>query len=204
MRSNNGGANANGSGALSNVGGNIVGNNPTGSTSGSLNAGVAGTGLDIFYEIYQLSADYRITPQWRVGGLWGTIKDTTGQSKGSKGWALASYYDLNSNVMLYALLDSIDNQQNGNWGPRWLRRPDQDLLRHRPYRTAHRRHPDRLRLQVLSFIPARYGGPIIHGAHASSTRGRHAQKQKSPSTNAWAFCLNLVAGAGFEPATFGL
>lgn len=29
----------------------------------------------------------------------------------------ASYYDLNSNVMLYALLDAIDNQQNGNWGP---------------------------------------------------------------------------------------
>lgn len=117
VRSNNGGANGNGSGALSNVGGSIVGNNPTGSASGSLNAGLAGTGLDIFYEIYQLSADYFITPQWRVGGLWGTIKDTTGQSKGAKGWALASYYNLNSNLMLYALLDSVDNQQNGNWGP---------------------------------------------------------------------------------------
>lgn len=109
----------NGGGALSNVGGNIVANNPstpTGSTTGSLNTGMDAS-LNTYYDIYQISADYKITDQWRVGGLYGEIKDTSGNSKGATGWALGTYYDVNANLMAYAMLDSLDNQTNGNWGP---------------------------------------------------------------------------------------
>jgi len=100
----------NGNGTLSNVGGNLVANNP---------ALVAGTDASVntFYNIYQLSADYKVTDKLRVGGIYGQIRDSSSLHKGANGWALGAYYDIFQNTMVYALLDSMSNQSNGAWGP---------------------------------------------------------------------------------------
>ncbi len=117
VRSNNGGA-ANGSGALNNLGGNIVSNNPT-STAAGAGALVSGTDATVndFYNIWQISADYKITDKLRVGGLYGKISGPSGQLKGANGWSLGAYYDIFQNTMIYALVDSISNETFGAWGP---------------------------------------------------------------------------------------
>lgn len=96
VRSNNGG------GALNNTGGNEVGNLPT-VVSGT-NATASTT-----YEVYQVSADYRLTPTLRLGGLYGKIKDNQASSGDASGWSVGAYWQVFSNLTLYSLIDSIDN-----------------------------------------------------------------------------------------------
>jgi len=103
VRSNNGG------GALSNTGGNEVGNIPTVVNGNNATGGVA-------YDIYQVSADYRVTPTLRVGGLYGKIKDTQDSSGGATGWSVGAYWQAFSNFTLYGLVDAVDNDSTGAWG----------------------------------------------------------------------------------------
>ena len=103
IRSNNGG------GALSNTGGNELGNVPT---------VVNGTSATVRtpYDIYQTSADYRVTPTLRVGGLYGKIRDTVKSSGSASGWSLGAYWQALSNLTLYSLVDEMDNDSTGAFG----------------------------------------------------------------------------------------
>jgi predicted porin len=96
--------------ALLNTAGSIV------APVGSLNAGTS-TNLNNFYDLYQLSADYKITPQLRVGGLWGKIQDKSGRDQGASGGAIGAYYDLSKRTTLLALVDTIHNDTNGSYRP---------------------------------------------------------------------------------------
>ena len=100
-----------GSGAtLLKTGGSIVSN------VGGLNAGT-NTDLNHFYNIWQVSADYKLTPTLRVGGLYGKIIDTSGRDQGASGGSIGAYYDLSKRTMLYALADTLRNETNGSFRP---------------------------------------------------------------------------------------
>ena len=99
----------NGGGALSNTGGNEVGNIPTVVNGASATGSVA-------YDIYQVSADYRLTPTLRLGGLYGKIKDSQNSTGGATGWSVGAYWQAFSNFTLYGLVDAVDNESTGAWG----------------------------------------------------------------------------------------
>ena len=64
-----------------------------------------------FYKIYQLSADYQITPKLRIGGLYGQIKAESGDDKDADGWSVAGYYDIWRDTLVYLIVDQIKNDQ---------------------------------------------------------------------------------------------
>ena len=99
----------NGGGALNNTGGNEVGNLPAVApgTSATVNVG---------YDIVQVSADYRITPTLRVGGLYGQIKDSVNSAGNATGWSLGAYWQAFSNLMFYGLVDEMDNSSAASFG----------------------------------------------------------------------------------------
>ena len=106
VRTNNVTSNANGNNAtaiLSNV-------SATGNT-------FAGTDPNVkrFYNIYQLSADYKITPQLRVGALYGVMVDTSGSNSGAKGGNLGTFYDLSKRTMLYGFANYMKNDSNAGF-----------------------------------------------------------------------------------------
>ncbi len=106
VRSNNSTAGANGRNAstiLSNV--------------GSPNNYFAGTDLNAgrFYNIYQLSADYRINTQLRVGALYGVIDDTTSGDAGARGGNVGAYYDLSKRTTLYSFVSYMKNDTNAGF-----------------------------------------------------------------------------------------
>ena len=99
----------NGGGALNNTGGNEVGNIP---------AVLPGTNATVStgYDIYQLSADYRMTPTLRLGGLYGKIKDSANDSGSATGWSVGAFWQTFSNLTLYGLVDEMDNNATGSFG----------------------------------------------------------------------------------------
>ena len=105
VRSNNSTATA-----VSNNAGTIVSN------VGGLNAGT-NADLNNFYNIWQISADYRLTPALRIGALWGEIDDRSGRERGASGGSIGAYYDLSKRTMLLALIDTLRNDSNGGWRP---------------------------------------------------------------------------------------
>lgn len=86
---------------------------------GNVGALVSGTSLDAkrFYNIVQLSADYRVTPQLRVGALYGKIVDTSDSGHGAKGGSIGAYYDLSKRTTLLALVETMDNDKNAGFRP---------------------------------------------------------------------------------------
>jgi predicted porin len=99
----------NGGGALNNTGGNEVGNIPT-----VVNGANATSGIN--YDIYQVSADYRLTSTLRLGGLYGKINDTDQSSGSATGWSVGAFWQAFSNLTLYSLVDEIDNSSTGAFG----------------------------------------------------------------------------------------
>jgi len=99
----------NGGGALANTGGNEVGNIPS-----VVNGGNAT--VQTPYDIYQVSADYRLSPTLRLGGLYGKIKDTVNSSGSATGWSVGAYWQAFSNFTLYSLVDEIDNDSTASFG----------------------------------------------------------------------------------------
>ena len=93
-----------------------AGNN-TGTVLGNVGGLVAGTNADVrrFYRVWQLSADYRVTPQLRVGALWGRIQDGSDSGRGASGGAVAAYYDLSKRTMLYAVAEQLKNDRNAGF-----------------------------------------------------------------------------------------
>ncbi len=106
VRSNNSTANANGRNAgtiLSNV--------------GSPNNFFPGTDLNAgrYYNIWQLSADYRLSPQLKVGALYGAMRDTTGGDAGARGGNVGAFYDLSKRTTLYSFASYMKNQANAGF-----------------------------------------------------------------------------------------
>ena len=77
---------------------------------------VAGTNADVnrYYRIWQLSADYRVLPQLRVGALWGRISGEAG-GQGATGGSLAAYYDLSKRTTLFAVAERLANDRNAGF-----------------------------------------------------------------------------------------
>jgi predicted porin len=106
VRSNNSTANANGRNAatiLSNI---------------SLpNNFFAGTDPNAqrYYHIWQLSADYRLTPVLRVGALYGVMHDTSGGDAGARGGNVGAYYALSKRTTLYSFLSYLKNDTNAGF-----------------------------------------------------------------------------------------
>jgi predicted porin len=90
------------------------GSSPLGNT-GAL---IAGTdiGAETYYNIYQASADYLITPAWRVGGLFGLIRDSSGGGKNASGGSVGSHYVF-KNIKLYLIADLLHNSPNAGFRP---------------------------------------------------------------------------------------
>jgi predicted porin len=105
-RSNNSTGNANGRNAAT-----ILGNvgNPNNYFAGAaVNAGR-------YYNIWQLSADYRLSPQFKVGILYGAIHDTTGGNAGARGGNVGGLYDLSKRTTLYTFVNYMKNQDNAGF-----------------------------------------------------------------------------------------
>ncbi|GJJ04397.1 porin [Duganella rhizosphaerae] len=103
-------------------------NNSTASANG-LNAGVilnnvsnpnnffAGTDRNAarYYNFYQVSADYRISSQLRVGALYGVVRDTSGGDGGARGANAGAYYELSKRTTLYGFASVMQNQANAGF-----------------------------------------------------------------------------------------
>lgn len=106
IRSNNSTSSA----ATSNNGTTILG------TVGALVTGLRPE-VERYYNIYQLSADYRLTPSLRVGALYGQIVDKSNNDAGAKGGSVGAFYDLSKRTTLLALAETMSNQANGGFRP---------------------------------------------------------------------------------------
>jgi predicted porin len=106
VRSNNSTSSANGNNAgtiLSNV------SSPNNSFAGN------NASINRFYNIFQISADYRVTPQMRVGALWGKMVDTSGGDAGASGGNVGVFYDLSKRTTLYSFASYMKNEQNAGF-----------------------------------------------------------------------------------------
>lgn len=106
VRSNNSTGNASGNNAAS-----ILGN------VGASNNSFAGTDANALrmYNIYQLSADYRVSLQLRVGALYGVIRDSSGSAAGAQGGNVGAYYDLSKRTTLYGFASYLKNDANAGF-----------------------------------------------------------------------------------------
>jgi len=108
VHSNNNGTSgvfANGGSPLSNVGVNA---------SGTLNTGT-NAAVNEYFNILQLSADYRITKKLRVGAIWGQIHDTSSLKKNNTGWDAGFYYQWLKDTLIYGLFDVVNNSANAGF-----------------------------------------------------------------------------------------
>lgn len=105
-RSNNSTANANGRNAaaiLSNI---SVPNNYFAGTDPNAQR---------YYNLWQVSADYRVTPALRVGALAGVMNDTSGGKAGARGANAGAYYALSKRTTLYSFLSYLKNEANAGF-----------------------------------------------------------------------------------------
>jgi predicted porin len=106
VRSNNSTANANGLNAGTIISNISVPNNYFSGTDP--NAGR-------YYNIWQLSADYRLSPALRVGALYGAMRDTTGGEAGARGANVGAYYTMSTRTSLYSFLSYLKNEANAGF-----------------------------------------------------------------------------------------
>jgi predicted porin len=106
VRSNNSTANANGLNAASILNNVSIPNNF-----------FPGTDLNAtrYYNIWQVSADYRFNPQLRVGALFGEIHDTTDRNSGARGGNIGAFYDLSKRTTLYGFASYMKNESNAGF-----------------------------------------------------------------------------------------
>lgn len=103
-------------------------NNVTGSVNGNNTASIVSNvgspsndfpGTDVnagrYYNIWQASADYRLTAHCKVGALYGVMHDTTGGDAGARGGNVGAYYELSKRTTLYSFASYLRNQHNGGF-----------------------------------------------------------------------------------------
>lgn len=108
----------------------IRSNNTTPSNSGPLQGNNAGSILGMtgslaalgtkaeanrFHNIVQLSADYRVTPQVRVGGMIGRIYDTSALNQNATAGSLGAFYDLSKRTTLYTMAEVLKNDRTAGF-----------------------------------------------------------------------------------------
>ena len=111
VRSNN-----NGPSGVFNNGGSPLGNVGVTGT-GTLNTGTVPS-VNVYYNIVQLSADYRLTKKLRIGGIWGQVHDATDPTaakKNNTGWDAGFYYQLFKDTLVYGLYDVVSNNANAGF-----------------------------------------------------------------------------------------
>ena len=62
-----------------------------------------------YYNLAQVSADYRLGPQLRVGALYGVLHDTSGGGASARGFNFGGYYDLSRRTQLYTFASQLKN-----------------------------------------------------------------------------------------------
>ena len=67
------------------------------------------------YDIYQASVDYRITEQFKIGTLYGVIKDTSGGDAGARGGNVGGFYSLSKRTMLYGFANYMKNEEHAGF-----------------------------------------------------------------------------------------
>ena len=67
------------------------------------------------YNIYQVSADYRLTPQLRIGALYGVMKDISNGNSGAQGSNVGVYYDMSKRTTLYSFANYMKNDTNAGF-----------------------------------------------------------------------------------------
>jgi len=98
-------------------------NNITGNSSGNDAAGILspvsipnnffpGTNVDVrrFYDIYQVSMDYRVQPDFTVGGLAGVMRDGSDAGNNVYGGSLGGVYSLSKTTSVYGYAVYMKNQ----------------------------------------------------------------------------------------------
>ena len=102
-----------------NVTGNSSGNDATAILSNINNPNNFFPGTDAnvnrFYNINQISVDYRVSTKLRVGALYGVIDDTSGGNTGASGGNVGVFYDLSSRTTLYSFANYMKNQANAGF-----------------------------------------------------------------------------------------
>ncbi|MDT7838980.1 porin [Aquabacterium sp. OR-4] len=90
-----------------------------GSILGNVGGLVAGTNADVnrSFDIWQVSADYQVSPLLRVGALWGWIKDNSGGGQDASGGSLGAYYSLSKRTTVFAMVDTLRNGRNAGFRP---------------------------------------------------------------------------------------
>jgi predicted porin len=68
-----------------------------------------------FFHVYQVSADYRFSPQLRIGALWGVISDRSGQGSGARGANVGGFYEPSKRTTLYAFASWLKNASNAGF-----------------------------------------------------------------------------------------
>lgn len=106
VRSNNSTANANGRNAATIVSNISVPNNYFPGTDP--NAGR-------YYNIWQISADYKLTPALRIGALYGVMHDTSDGDAGARGANAGAYYAMSKRTTLYSFLSYLKNEANAGF-----------------------------------------------------------------------------------------
>lgn len=102
---------------------NNVTSSSSGATAGAILSPVGSTnffpGTDVnalrFYNVFQLSADYRFNDHWKVGALAGVIHDASGQDSGARGANVGVFYNLSKRTALYGFVNYLDNQANAGF-----------------------------------------------------------------------------------------
>jgi predicted porin len=68
-----------------------------------------------YFNVWQVSADYRVLPRLRVGALYGQIHDTSGGHAGARGGNIGAFYDLSKRTTLYGFASRLQNERNGGF-----------------------------------------------------------------------------------------
>lgn len=77
----------------------------------------AGTDVNAarYYNMAQISGDYRISPQLRVGALYGVLHDSSGGGASARGFNAGGYYDLSKRTTLYTFVSRLQNDRNAGF-----------------------------------------------------------------------------------------
>ena len=94
----------------------VFGNN-AGSILGATGSLVAGTDTNAyrFHNVVQVSADWRVNPQLRVGGLVGRIHDTSSGGQDATGGSVGAFYELSRRTTLYTSYEVLNNARNAGF-----------------------------------------------------------------------------------------
>ena len=94
-----------------------AGNN-TGTILSNVGGVVDGSNADVnrMYNLWQISADYRATPQFRVGALFGLLDDRSG-NRSASGMSVAGFYDLSKRTTVYTVGQQLRNRGSAGFRP---------------------------------------------------------------------------------------